>query len=240
MARADRLLALIDALRRRRAPVSGQTLAAELGVSVRTVYRDIAALKAQGATVDGEAGVGFVLRPGFLLPPLMLSEDEVDAVALGLEWVATRADAGLASAAANARAKLAAVVPSARRVQVEESGLLVPPGAVDPAAAAVIRDAIRRERKVRITYRDAGGAPTARTIWPVAIGYFEAVRVAVAWCELRAAFRHFRIDRIADIEALPTRIPRRRVALAKQWRAEMAAEAATAEPMLTGSDTAAA
>lgn len=239
MARAERLLALIDALRRRRTPVSGQTLAAELGISVRTVYRDIAALKAQGATIEGEAGVGFVLRPGFLLPPLMLTEDEVDAVALGLEWVASRADTDLAAAAANARAKLTAVVPSGRRAQVEDSGLLVPPGAVDPAAVASIREAIRRERKVRIAYRDADAKPTERVVWPIAIGYFEAVRVAVAWCELRGAFRHFRIDRIAELETLPVRIPRRRVALKKQWQAEMAAARAT-ETMLTGSDIAAA
>src|SRR5262245_23635780 len=106
MSRAQRLLDLIQVLRRHRFPVRGAALARELGVSLRTLYRDIEALKAQGARIDGEAGVGYVLRPGFMLPPLMFSEDEIEALVLGSRWVASRADAPLGKAARNALAKI--------------------------------------------------------------------------------------------------------------------------------------
>src|SRR5207244_7114832 len=111
VARAERLLALIQVLRRHRNPVSGQTLSDELGVSLRTVYRDIQTLIGQGAAIDGEAGVGYVLRPGFVLPPLMFSDEEIEALVLGSRWVAQRTDQPLARAAANAIAKIAAVLP---------------------------------------------------------------------------------------------------------------------------------
>src|SRR5271154_3739248 len=101
MSRSDRLLELVQALRRRRRPVSGRTLADELGVSLRTLYRDVATLQAQGADIAGEAGVGYVLQPGFLLPPLMFSEDEIEALVLGSRWVADRADNRLGAAARN-------------------------------------------------------------------------------------------------------------------------------------------
>ena len=109
MSRAERLLALIQCLRRHRQPVSGQTLATELGISLRTLYRDIASLQAQGASIDGEPGVGYVLRPGFMLPPLMFSEEELEALLLGSRWVAERADARLGAAARNAMARIGAV-----------------------------------------------------------------------------------------------------------------------------------
>src|SRR6478735_3759256 len=108
MARAERLLDLIQVLRRHRHPVSGQTLADELGVSLRTVYRDIRTLVGQGAAIDGEAGIGFILRPGFVLPPLMFTDEEIEALVLGLRWVARRTDEPLERAAMNALAKVAA------------------------------------------------------------------------------------------------------------------------------------
>jgi biotin operon repressor len=111
MARAERLLGLIQVLRRHRHPVSGQVLADELGVSLRTVYRDIQTLIGQGAAIDGEAGVGYVLRPGFVLPPMMFSDEEIEALVLGSRWVAQRTDERLSRAAANAVAKIAAVLP---------------------------------------------------------------------------------------------------------------------------------
>src|ERR1051325_6578048 len=111
MARSERLLALIQALRRHRHPVTGQAMADELGVSLRTVYRDIQTLVAQGATIDGEAGLGFILRPGFVLPPLMFSDEELEALVLGLRWVSQRTDASFEYAAMNALAKIAAALP---------------------------------------------------------------------------------------------------------------------------------
>jgi predicted DNA-binding transcriptional regulator YafY len=150
LSRAQRLLDLIQLLRRHRRAVSGATMADELGVSLRTLYRDIETLKGQGARIDGEPGLGYVLRPGFMLPPLMFSEEEIDALVLGSRWVAERGDAPLSKAARNALAKIVAVLPDDFKESVEASGLLIGPGA--PVAAgdselASIRQAIRAERK---------------------------------------------------------------------------------------------
>jgi predicted DNA-binding transcriptional regulator YafY len=220
------LLDLIQVLRRHRQPVSGRALARELSVSIRTLYRDIASLQAQGASIDGEPGVGYVLRPGFMLPPLMFSEDEIAALVLGSRWVADRADERLGEAARNALAKIAAVLPADLREAVDASALLVGPGApiaAGDAELATIRQAIKAERKLAISYvregvREGGGAArTERTIWPFALAFFDRVRMVVAWCELRQGFRHFRTDRIAAL-AVGNRYPRRRQALLKEWR----------------------
>lgn len=221
MSRTSRLLDLIQNLRNRRAPVSGPVLAAELGVSIRTLYRDIATLQAQGADIRGEPGLGYVLLPGFTLPPLMFSADEIEALVLGSRWVARRAaDTRLSAAAANALGKITAVLPPELRDLADNASLLV--GAGEPLPAAVelgaIRLAARNERKLRIAYRNAGGADTERLIWPFAVGFFERVRVVMAWCELRADYRMFRLDRIAAMEPLPERYPRRRSAMLKEWR----------------------
>jgi predicted DNA-binding transcriptional regulator YafY len=221
VSRAQRLLDLIQLLRRHRRPVAGAVLALELGVSLRTLYRDIESLKAQGAPIDGEAGIGFVLRPGFLLPPLMFSEEEIEALVLGSRWVSERADGALGQAARNVLAKVGAVLPDDLKQGIEASGLLIGPGAPIAAGDAelpAIRAAIRAERKLRIGYADEQGKATERTIWPVALAFFDRVRVVVAWCELRDGYRHFRCDRIAALEPLTDRFPRRRAALFKQWR----------------------
>lgn len=220
MSRSARLLDLIQVLRRHRRPVAGHALAAELGVSIRTLYRDIATLQAQGAHIDGEPGLGYVLRPGFMLPPLMFSEDEIEALLLGSQWVSGRADPRLAAAARNTLAKIAAVLPADLVDQLEASGLTVVPGTVEPDSIdlSIVRTAIRTERKLGITYRDERGAETSRTIWPFALGYFERVRLVVAWCELRQAYRNFRSDRIVDWTETDERYPRRRHALLKEWR----------------------
>lgn len=221
MSRAERLLDLIQVLRRHRHPVSGAALAAELGISLRSLYRDVASLRAQGAAIDGEPGIGYILRPGFMLPPLMFSEDEIEALVLGSRWVAARADERLGSAARNAVAKIAAVLPADMREALEASSLLIGPAA--PVAAGetelpLIRQAIRAERKLVVNYRDLKGVETRRTIWPFALGYFDRVRVVIAWCEWRQDFRHFRADRIAALTSSETRYPRRRLALLKEWR----------------------
>lgn len=221
MSRSERLLDLLQVLRRHRRPVSGRVLAQELAVSIRTLYRDIATLQAQGAPIQGEAGVGYVLQAGFMLPPLMFSEDEIEALVLGSRWVADRADDRLAAAARNALAKIAAVLPADLRQELDTSALLVGPGAciiADTVDLAVIRTAIRSERKLILSYQDKGGDVSRRTIWPFALGFFDRVRVAVAWCELRQDFRHFRTDRMSDLSATDMRYPRRRQALLKEWR----------------------
>ncbi len=222
MSRAQRLLDLIQMLRRHRRPVAGAALARELGVSLRTLYRDIAALQAQGADIAGEAGLGYLLRPGFMLPPLMFNVEEIEALALGSRWVAARADAPLAGAARDALAKIAAVLPADLSERLDSPALLVGPGkpiAAGDAELPAIRQAIRAERKLCVAYVDGAGTPTRRTIWPLALAFFDRSRVVVAWCETREAFRHFRTDRISAIEPSPMRYPRRRQALLREWRA---------------------
>jgi predicted DNA-binding transcriptional regulator YafY len=221
MSRSKRLLDLLQALRRHRYPVTGAALAEELGVSIRTLYRDIATLQSQGARIDGASGLGYVLRPGFVLPPLMFSEEEVEALVLGSRWVVDRADARLAIAARDALAKIAAVLPAEFRNDLESSALLVGPGAPIAAGDAellAIRRAIRSERKLAITYLDLKERSSSRTIWPFALAFFDRARVVVAWCEMRQAFRHFRTDRITALTAAEERYPRRRQALMKEWR----------------------
>ena len=221
MSRAERLLQLMQVLRRHRFPVSGASLASELGISLRTLYRDIDSLQAQGALIDGEAGVGYVLRPGFMLPPLMFSEEEIEALVLGSRWVADRGDSRLGDAARNAISKIAAVLPSDLRLAMDTSALLVGPGAYIAAGdkeLATIRLAIRSERKLDIRYRDLKEKESSRTIWPFALGFFDRVRIVIAWCELRQDIRHFRTDRISALTISKTRYPRRRQALLKEWR----------------------
>src|SRR6266705_611375 len=155
MSLAERLLQLVQILPRHRRPVSAATLADELTTSVRTVYRDIASLQAQGAGIEGEAGIGYILRPGFMLPPLMFSEDEIAALVLGSRWVADRTDEPLQRAAHDALAKIAAVLPPDLRHELDVTALLVGPG--EPIAAGVagrptIRHAIRMERRLIVDY----------------------------------------------------------------------------------------
>ena len=196
-------------------------LADSLGVSLRTLYRDIATLQAQGADIEGAPGLGYVLKPGFMLPPLMFSEEEIEAIVLGSRWVARRTDGALADAAANALAKIAAVLPSDLRASLEASTLLIGPGDPLPPMIVdltVIREAIRAERKLHLAYRDEAGRLSERIVWPFALGFFERVRMIVAWCELRDGFRHFRADRIEAMTVTASRYPRGRRALLKSWR----------------------
>ena len=221
MARSERLLELIQALRRRRRPVSAAQLADELSVSVRTVYRDIQTMISQGAPIEGEAGVGYVLRPGFFLPPLMFADEEIEALVLGSRWVAQRADEPLAKAARNALAKIAAVLPPDLLDRLESAGLFVVavrPPPQDRVEVANVRQAIREEHKIRITYENDAEERSERTIWPIALAFFDRVRVVTAWCELRQDFRHFRTDRIVEMTGLGERYPRRRRVLLKEWR----------------------
>ncbi len=220
--RSRRLLDLLQILRRNRHPVTGSVLAEELGISLRTLYRDIRTLQDQGARIDGASGLGYMLRSGFLLPPLMFPAEEVEALMLGTRWVAERGDAGLSKAARSALARITAVLPPEMRQDPETAGLLIGPG--QPVAGrnldlSAIRDAIRAEHRVTIQYSDENGESTARTVWPVARAFFDRARVIVAWCELRGAFRHFRADRIAELSVLTDCYPRRRIALLAEWRA---------------------
>jgi predicted DNA-binding transcriptional regulator YafY len=228
MSRAERLLQLMQCLRQCRHPVSGAVLSQTLGISLRTLYRDIASLQAQGADIEGEAGVGYVLKPGFMLPPMMFTPEEVEALVLGSRWVAERGDARLADAARQALSKISAVLPADLRHELDSSALIVGPGEVLPhphVDLAEIRSAIRRERKLSMSYTDLKGQASKRTVWPFALGFFEQVRVLVAWCELRQEVRHIRTDRIVAMTVVDERYPQRRQALLKAWRAALVPDA---------------
>lgn len=221
MSRTQRLLELMQLLRRHRYPIAGHALAEELGISMRTLYRDIATLQQQGADIVGEAGMGYVLRPGFMLPPLMFSQQEIEALVLGMRWVERRGDSQLSGAATHALAKIAAVLPATLRDELDASTLLIGPVSVMPVAddaLIMLREAIRFERKVTVEYCDHKGNSSERTLWPFGMGYFEQVQLLIAWCELRASIRHFRLDRIGRITPLEQRYPHGRRALMKRWR----------------------
>mgnify|MGYP000120817243 CR=1 FL=1 len=222
MVRSQRLLALIGLLRSHRYPVSGKILAEKLDVSLRTLYRDIAALQEQGANIEGEAGVGYVLKPGFLLPPLMFTEEEIEALVLGARWVAQRTDSQLSDGAQNALNKISAVLPVELTDILDDTTLLIGPSkesTTDTVDMAEVRQAIRDERILSIDYLDLKDNKTQRRIWPFALGYFDQVRVLVAWCELRQEIRNFRTDRILSSELIDTRYATPRHALLKRWRA---------------------
>lgn len=225
--RAERLFEIVQILRQARKPIPARSIAAELETSVRSVYRDIAALMAQRVPITGEPGIGYVLEGGFDMPPLMLTADEVDALVLGAHWVATRGEPELARAAQALLAKIEAVVPAHLQPHVLAPSTSLAPVPVpvrEAVSAGVFRSAIRSGRKMTLHYSDEQGQPTQRIIWPVLLGYREAGRILAAWCELRGAFRYFRTDRISEAEILPERIPEQRAKLLVRWRAAMDAE----------------
>lgn len=221
MSRTSRLLELIGELRARRMPVTALDLASELSVSPRSIYRDIETLRSLGARIEGQAGIGFQLREGFFLPQFAFSADELEALILGLGWVRERADAGLARSSESALAKiLSARIDGATAAQQVPALVAAASRSrlADPPQAASLRDAIRRQRKVAIRYKDGFGASSERTLWPIAIVYFDDVRVLAAWCELKSGFRHFRVDRVEVIAISEERYPGRRQLLVAQWR----------------------
>ena len=228
MRRADRLFQIIQILRRARAPVTAEAMAEELETSKRTVYRDVATLVGQRVPIRGEAGLGYVLDRGFDLPPLMLTPDEIEAAVLGAQWVMTRGDPTLALAARDLVAKIGVAVPEHLRPHVlEPVGRAVPawpPATPDQLDMAAARSAIRGGRKLALSYRDEADRQTERIVWPVAVGYHETVRILVAWCELRQAFRNFRTDRIVACDFLVERYPERPTLLRARWRAELEIE----------------
>ena len=195
MRRADRLFEIIQYLRRRKL-ARAQDLAERLEVSERTIYRDMRDLMISGVPIDGEAGVGYALRTGFDLPPLMFDEQEIEALALGARIVESWADPVLAEAAGNVIAKVEAVVPERLRRHLADATLLAPadhraePIAIDPAA---LRWAVRDRRKVHFAYRDGSERATVRTVRPLALSFYGPVWLLVAWCELRDDFRSFRL-----------------------------------------------
>lgn len=222
MDKTERLFAVMDALRRHRRPVTASALAEEQGVSVRTLYRDIQTLIGLGAPIDGEAGVGYMLRPGFFLPPLMFSAEELEALVLGARWVEGRPDEALAGAARNALAKIATASPDDLRDRLDTTGLWAAQqswSADKQPLLGVVREAMRNEKTLHIHYVDESGNATERPIWPITLGYYESKEIVGAWCVLRQDFRNFRIDRVRGATPGTEPFGKRRVILMKEWEA---------------------
>jgi len=222
MRRADRLFQIIQILRRSRRPVTAAALAEEIEVSKRTIYRDIADLIGQKVPIVGEAGMGYLIDATYDMPPLMLTPDEIEAVVLGAQWVAGRGDKVLSGAASDVIAKIAAVVPERLRPFITEPSVGAKPSAIvyeEAIDSVELRRAIREGRKLRLHYRSEGGEVTERTVWPVILGYSEATRMIVAWCELRQGFRHFRTDRVITAEVLEATNRLRAGELRRRWEA---------------------
>ncbi len=200
MRRADRLFQIVNVLRRRRTATTATHLADRLGVSERTVYRDIRDLILAGTPIDGEAGVGYRIRPGYDLPPLMFDRDEIQALVLGARIVRQFGDPALARASDAILDKVAAIVPKDLAPLVAETRLFVPStiGAGQSADALMLaREALIARRKLELSYATADGGATKRTVRPLGIFFWGRTWTLAAWCELRQDFRNFRLDRIA-------------------------------------------
>jgi predicted DNA-binding transcriptional regulator YafY len=210
MRRADRLFEIIQRLRGGRL-VTAQRLAEQLEVSVRTVYRDIRDLQASGVPIDGAAGVGYLLRPGYDLPPLMFMPSEIEALIVGARMVEAWAGRALAAAATEALVKIGAVVPAERMRVAERVPIFANGFRVQEAERRNLDDftkAIDERLKVRFAYRDADGGDTERTVWPLALHFWGQVWTLAAWCELRDDFRTFRVDRAESVGLAEERFPR--------------------------------
>jgi predicted DNA-binding transcriptional regulator YafY len=221
MRRADRLFQIIQILRRSTRPMTAATLAEELEVSKRTVYRDVADLIGQRVPIEGEAGLGYLIAADYDMPPLMLTPDEIEAVMLGAQWVAGRSDKALANAARDVIAKIAAVVPERLRPFIVEPSVGIKPTVPEPEESidpSHLRAAIRNGRKLRLRYKSLAGEETERIVWPVILGYAETTRMLVAWCELRQGFRHFRTDRLIEAVTLDESIGLRHGELRRRWQ----------------------
>ena len=227
MRRADRLFDIIQTLRTAKGPVTAEGLAKRLEVTVRTVYRDVATLQARRVPIEGAAGIGYVLRPGFDLPPLMFTADEIEAIAVAMRMLRRTGDDGLQAAAEMVLSKVTVTLPDSLREHLIELPFFVSHhGAPPPPVAdlAAIRAAIRDERKLRISYGDEKDARTERTIWPFAIAYFAEATLVNAWCELRDDFRHFRADRILGCEMLDESFPVCGKTLFARWQSRFGFE----------------
>lgn len=199
MRRAERLFRLVNEMRARGIS-RAEDLATLFEVSTRTIYRDIAHLQASGLPIEGEAGIGYLLRPGFDLPSLAFTYDQVDALAVGLSFVESTGDPALASAAREVRAKIQASMPDPEARKLADAPYFsLERENRDLPHAQVLRDAIRARRVVRMIYADGGGKRSDRRVRPLAIWSFTDGSMFAAWCELRQDFRNFRFDRIESL-----------------------------------------
>jgi predicted DNA-binding transcriptional regulator YafY len=220
MRKASRLFEIIQTLRLAAHPITALQMAERLEVSERSIYRDIAALQAMRVPIEGERGIGYILRPGFHLPPLMFSVEETEAIVLGMALTKRTGDRDLGAASARVLDKIAAALPAPLREALSSRSLHAWGSAI-PAADAVdlglVRRAIRDEERLEIDYRDEQARVTRRTVRPIALIYYSEAAVVVGWCELRQAIRNFRIDRTLTCQPTGSSFRGEGDALRKLW-----------------------
>ena len=222
MRRSDRLFDIIQRLRAASGPTTAAALADELEVTPRTVYRDIATLQARRVPIEGAAGVGYVLRKSFDLPPLNFTIDEIEAIAVGARLVNRLKDPALQQAAESVLAKVTTAVPERLRMHIADAPIYVSPGMTPEASGAdlaEVRAAIRDSAKLYIAYADVSGRRTNRVIWPIAMAYYVDVTLVGAWCELRADYRNFRVERIVSSRVLDEHFDQDNGRLFREWSA---------------------
>ncbi|WP_272660481.1 helix-turn-helix transcriptional regulator, partial [Providencia sp. PROV112] len=188
MTRTQRLLTLLQILKENRYPITAEALSSQLQVSVRSIYRDIESLRDQGAEIVGEAGIGYQLKTGLLLPPLAFDENELEALILGLRWVKSNADSELKNSAIRAISKINSVVAGHSQKILNQNTLFAPTTHFYEINDIIVKDlrlSLREECKAKMTYLDGQNQPSERIIWPIAIGYMKDSQVLAAWCELR-------------------------------------------------------
>jgi predicted DNA-binding transcriptional regulator YafY len=218
--RSNRLFDIIQILRGASGSVRAEDLATELEVTKRTIYRDIVALQASGVPIEGAAGIGYVMRSGYNLPPLMFTSEEAEAIAVALALLGRTGDAGLLQSASRVCAKITNVLPETEKKTLDSPSLFasqwhaVPGSLVDQRA---IREAIRAEAKLHLRYTDETERTTDRIVRPIAMVYYVDSTVLAAWCELRGDFRHFRVDRIAGYSVLDDHFTGEGDRLRRQW-----------------------
>lgn len=219
MTRSTRLFDIIQILRSAEAPVTARALAEELEVTPRTIYRDVVALQAMRVPVEGEAGVGYVMRAGFDLPPLMFTPEELEALYVGMALLQRTGDAGLERAARRVGEKIVSALPGEPpKVPLQVSGWnRIPQGGLE---AETLREYIRAEAELVLSYTDLQGEVTKRTVLPIGLIYYIDVVVLAAWCTLRGAFRHFRIDRIGTCAPSGHSFAGHGDALRRRWEME--------------------
>lgn len=219
MSRSVRFFEIIQILRQAKAPVTASALAELLEVNIRTIYRDIASLQASKLPIEGEAGIGYVMRKGFDLPPLMFTQEELEAIVVGLSMLGRSADSGLIKAATSVASKISDVMPEnsiiATPHQVSQWNQ-IPASIIQPEE---LRNIIRQEAEIDVTYTDLQDETTQRVIQPIALFYYIDVILVVAWCKMRNDFRHFRIDRIKNYKLTGNHFTNQGNQLRQKWEA---------------------
>ncbi len=213
MRRSTRLFEIIQILRSATKPRTAQHIADELEVTKRTIYRDIVALQAMRVPVEGEAGIGYVMRSGYDLPPINFDVEEAEAITVGLALIARTGDKGLNRAARSAVQKLTETTRLSSTLFASTWGVEEP----EVIDLTIVRKAIREDRKLRITYRNGEGIETRRIIWPIAIAYHSEAIIIAAWCELRQSLRNFRPDRVSEYQELDEGFIGQGDALRQEW-----------------------